>query len=261
MSVIQIKSALEEYNEGGRLKMSTGSGELDSLIDGIEEGLFYLFYGHNLPLDSIAHRLMVNCVLSKLEHGFESMAVCINNTNYSGDERIVLNPEKIANIAKAAGIDPKIVSKNLFVQTAYDPQHQVLIANNVSKLIEKNPDIKLVMINNLTKFFNDSGRQKRSEVANSIKEVISIISRACIKNKTAIIATGNANVSSKGVIPRPIGGNYLKHIANVIVHVKDIPNDWFTPKFVATLVKHQYIKTPKSVMVHGRRARKMIIFN
>jgi RecA/RadA recombinase len=261
MSVIQIKSALEHYNKGGTFKMSTGSGELDSLIDGIEEGLFYLFYGNNLPLDSIAHRLMVSCVMPKSDHGFESMAVCINNTDYSGRERMVLNPEKIANVAKASGIDPKIVSKNLFIQTAYDPQHQVLIAKEVSKLIEENPDIKLVMINNLTKFFNDSFRQKRSEVANSIKEVISVISRACIKNKIAIVATGNANVSSKGVIPRPIGGNYLKHIANVIVYVKDIPDNLFSPKFIATLVKHQYIKTPKSVMVHGRRARKMILFN
>ena len=41
--------------------MTTGSGELDSLIDGIQEGLFYSFYGDIFPLDALSHRLLVNC--------------------------------------------------------------------------------------------------------------------------------------------------------------------------------------------------------
>lgn len=241
--------------------MSTGSGELDSLLDGIEEGHFYHFYGHFVPLDSISHRLMINCVKPRSEQGFESMAICINNTDYSGRERMALNPEKIANVAKAAKIDPKIVAKNLFMQTAYNPLHQVHIAKEVSNLIKENQDIKLVLINNFTKFFNDSKGRRRPEVANSIKEVISIIGKACVKNKVAVVATGDASASSKGIIPRPIGGSYLKHISNVIVYVKNIPDNMFAPKFIATLVKHQYIKTPKHVMVHGRRGRKMMLFN
>ena len=79
----EMKSALEHYsNQGNCLKMTTGSGELDSLIDGIQEGLFYLFYGDLLPLDTLSHRLLVDCILSVKEHGFESMAVCFNNTDY-----------------------------------------------------------------------------------------------------------------------------------------------------------------------------------
>jgi hypothetical protein len=36
--------------------MTTGSGELDSFIDGIHEGLFYLFYGDTSQLDpSFSH--------------------------------------------------------------------------------------------------------------------------------------------------------------------------------------------------------------
>ena len=80
-----MKSALEHFStQGNCLKMTTGSGELDSLIDGIQEGLFYLFYGDLLPLDALSHRLLVNCILSVKEHGFESMAVCFNNTDYYG---------------------------------------------------------------------------------------------------------------------------------------------------------------------------------
>jgi hypothetical protein len=258
-----MRSALEHYtNHGNSLKMTTGSGDLDCLVDGIQEGLFYFIYGDNLPLDALSHRLLVNCILPiKLRHGFESMAICINNTDYYGRDKMILNPEKIANTAKAAGIDPKIVSKNLFVQTAYSSHHQMEIASQVSQLIETNQNIKLVVINNLTKFFSDSIGQRRPEIANSVKQVISIIHRACAKNKIAVVATGNSNVASKGVIPRPIGGNYLKHLADAIVYVKDISSNYFNLKFKATLVKHQYLKTPKSVVVHGIRARKIMLLN
>jgi hypothetical protein len=258
-----MRSALEHYtNQGNSLKMTTGSGELDSLLDGIQEGLFYLLYGDELPLDAISLRLLVNCILPiKLGHGFESMAVCVNNTDYYGSSKMILNPEKIANTAKSAGIDPKIVSKNLFVQTAYNSHHQMDIASQVSQLIETNHNIKLIVINNLTKFFRDSNAPRRPEIANSVKQVISIIHRACAKNKIALVATGDSNITSRGVIPRPVGGTYLKHLADAIVYVKDISSNYFSPKFKATLVKHQYMKTPKSVVVHGRRARKIMLLN
>src|SRR6476620_12686499 len=107
-----MKSALEHYStQGNCLKMTTGSGELDSLIDGIQEGLFYLFYGDSSPLDALSHRLLVNCILPIREHGFESMAVCFNNTGYYGRGKMTLNPEKIGNTAKVARIDPIVVSK------------------------------------------------------------------------------------------------------------------------------------------------------
>ena len=259
---LEMKSALEHFStQGNCLKMTTGSGELDSLIDGIQEGLFYLFYGDIFPLDALSHRLLVNCVLSTKEHGFDSMAVCLNNTDYYGAGKMILNPEKIASTAKASGIDPKIVAKNLFIQTAYNSQHQRQIANEVAELIQKNENIKLVVINNLTKFFKDSGAHNRPEIADTVKEVISLINRSCTKNKVSLIITGDSNQSSKGVIPRPIGGIYLKHIANVIVYVKNISNSAFLPTFKATLVKHQYLKTPKSVIVHGRKCGRMMLLN
>jgi hypothetical protein len=257
-----MKSALEHYSaQGNCLKMTTGSGELDSLIDGVQEGLFYLFYGDLLPLDALSHRLLVNCILSVKEHGFESMAVCFNNTDYYGRGKMILNPEKIANTAKVANMEPKVVSKNLYIQTAYNSKHQLQIAKEIAHLIEDNSDIKLVVINNLTKFFRDSRAERRLETANTVKEVIALICRACIKNKVAIVATGDSNLSSKGIIPRPIGGTYLKHIANVIVYLKNVSASTFLPSFKATLVKHQYMKTPKSVIVHGRKCGRMMLLN
>src|SRR5437899_11692475 len=115
---MQMQSAFEHFNEyRNTLKMTTGSASLDSLIDSIHEGQFYLFYGKNKAiLDGLVHGFLVNSVLPVREHGFESMVIYINNVDYyQPDKSVVLNPEKIAITAKYARIEPKIVLNNLFV--------------------------------------------------------------------------------------------------------------------------------------------------
>ena len=237
-------SALEQFNENrNTLKMTTGSADLDSLIDGIQEG-FYLFYGNNhVDLDALVYTFLVNCVLPlKQRHGFESMAVCINNSDYYDQRKTAaLNPEKIGIAAKCAGIEPKIIFKNLYVHLAYNEQHQLAVAEQVAGLIESNSDIKLLVVNNITKFFRES--KNKMEAANNLKQEVGIISKACTKNKVALVCTGDANTTAKGIIPRPIGGIYLKHAANVIVHFKEFSKTNGIPSFKATLIKHQYTKT------------------
>src|SRR5918995_3620303 len=167
--LFEMQSALQHYTEHRTtLKMTTGSADLDSLIDGIQEGMFYLFYGNNsVVLDAMVYRFLINCVLPiKQKHGFESMGVFLSNVNYYDYSRktsATVNPEKIAVAAKCSGIDPKIVSKNLFILTAYNEKHQLSVAEQVTKLIESNKDIKLLVIHNLTRFFKDSTGRKKIE--------------------------------------------------------------------------------------------------
>jgi hypothetical protein len=229
--------------------MTTGSADLDSLIDGIQEGLFYL--------DALVYTFLVNCVLPvKQRHGFESMAVCINNSDYYDQRKTAaLNPEKIGVAAKCAGIDPKIVFKNLYIHPAYNQQHQLAVA----ELIDSNYDVKLLIVNNVTKFFRES--KNKMEAANILKQVIGILSRVCTKNRVALVCIGDANTTSKGIIPRPIGGTYLKHAAIVIVHFKQFSKTSGIPSFKATLIKHQYTKTPKSTFLYVRKAGGMMLLD
>ena len=87
------------------------------------------------------------------------MALYINNTHYyQPDKSKVLSPEKIANAAKCLNIEPKVVFKNIFAQVAYNQRHQLAIAKQVADFITttRNQDIRLLVINNLTKYFKES---------------------------------------------------------------------------------------------------------
>lgn len=276
-----MKCALDLLNQYDTIqKMSTGSAELDSLIDGMQEGLFYLFYStpeNQLILDSLLNRLLVGCVLPKngKKHGFESMAILFNNIDYYTDKNKhqLLNPEKIATIAKYAEIEPKIVFKNLYVQTAYNLEHQVTIAQEIADKIESNPDIKLLAIRDLTKFIvtdNKAGydSSNRMDDSGTLKKVLSILYQTCVKNKVTVVATGYCSVSSNGIIPRPIGGTYLKHIVNVIVNLKPILSNGYyyattsntgggsSVPYKATMTKHPYQSTPKSANLYAKRLGK-----
>ena len=151
-----MQTAYDHFNEHrNTLRMTTGSANLDSLIDRIQEGQFYLFYGSNKTfLDGLVHGLLVNCVLPVREkHGFESMAMYINNVDYYQPDK----PEKIAIAAKCSGIEPKIVFKNLFVQIAYNQRHQLTVRKQVSDFLEsRNQDIRLLVVNNITKYFGEA---------------------------------------------------------------------------------------------------------
>ena len=125
--------------------------------------------------------------------------------------------------------------------------------------MESNNDIKLLLVNKVTKFFEDS--KNKMEAANILKEVIGIISKVCTKNKVALVCTGDANTTAKGIIPRPIGGIYLKHAANVIVHFKEFSKTSSVPSLKATLIKHQYTKTPKSTVMYVRKAGGLMLLD
>src|ERR671918_85137 len=274
--ISEMKCALDLLDQFGTIqKMSTSSAEIDSLIDGIQAGLFYLFYSsheNQLLLDSILYRQLIGCILPKSQkkNGLESAALLCNNIDlsYGKNKHQLLNPEKIAITSKYAGIEPKIVFKNLYVHTAYNLEHQARVAEEIAEIIESNPDIKLLAIRDLTKYLakDRNANWNTDDDANSLKKTLGTLYRACTKNKVAIVATGGCNVSNSGIIPKPNGGTYLKHIANVVVHIK--PNFWTTTtynnntssspyvSFKASMIKHPYQRTPKAVNFYARRIGK-----
>lgn len=81
-----------------------------------------------------------------------------------------------------------------------------------------------------------------------------------------MVSTGYCSVSSSGILPRPIGGTYLKHIVNIIVNLKpNLSNGYYyttysntggggsSASYRTTMTKHPYQLTPKSTNIYAKR--------
>lgn len=243
---ILMKTAAEVLDEEkSRLRLTTGSGDLDSFIGGIEEGLFYLFYGEQEILDSLIHRLLVNCVLQQEKGGFEAKGIYFNNTNYYTGKTI-LNPSELGGLAKHIGVDPMDVLKNIRVAAAYNEQRQLIVAKEIADAIGDDPDIKLLAAHNITRFFSDSKKPEKTREV--LKQVVSHLWNTSSARRTAFVATADETPTGRGFISRPVGGNLLRHVANIIVHFRKL-YDGPVSSVKATLVKHPYRKTPDSIVL------------
>lgn len=243
---IVMKTAAEALEEErSKLKMTTGNGDLDSLIGGIEEGLFYLFYGEQEILDGLIHRLIVNCVVPREQGGFQAKGVYFNNTDYYSGKTI-LDPSELGGLAKHVGIDPNLVFSKIYAVAAYNEQRQLILAKQVAELMEHDARIRLLAIHNLTRFFADS--KKPEETRQILKQVINHLWSVASKNKIAVVATADAMSTGRGFIPRPIGGSFFRHISTIIVYLKKF-QDGPVSSIKASLIKHPYKKTPDSIIL------------
>jgi hypothetical protein len=246
-----IQTALEDFNEHGkRLRLTTGSGDLDSLIGGIEAGSFYLFYGEPEILDLMIHRLLVNCVMPVEKGGFGSKAIYFNNTDYYVGKSII-DPSRLGMLAKHAGVDPALVFKNVEVASAFNEARQLLVASEVANLITEDNAFKLLAVHNITRFLENSKNRKESQ--ETLKKVVGNLWRTASKNCVALVITVDTPNSVRGFVPKPFGGIFIRQSASILVHFKKLNNSSILSHKV-TLVKHPYKRAPQSVVLYVRQA-------
>ena len=131
------------------LKITTSSKAFDGLIGGgFEAGSITECFGEfGSSKTQIGHQLAINVQLPKEKGGAEGMCVYI-------DSEGAFRPERIEQMAKAAGLDPIQALKNIKVARAFNSDHQMLLAEKVEDLIKNEGlNIKLVIIDSLTSHF------------------------------------------------------------------------------------------------------------
>ena len=246
-----IQTALEDFNEQRkRLKMTTGSGDLDSLLGGVETGSFYLFYGDPEILDLITHRLLVNCVMPVERGGFEAKAVYFNSTDYYAGKTLI-DPSKLGMIAKHAGVDPSLVFKNVEVAAAFNEERQWFASKEVSKLIRESGDFKLLIAHNITRFLADSKKPKESREV--LKRVVGELWRTASEKNVAFVATADAADTGRSLVPKPSGGIFIRQAASILVHFRRF-YDGPISSYKVTLVKHPYKRAPESIVLYVSQA-------
>jgi DNA repair protein RadA len=211
------EAVLERRKDIG--KITTGVKELDNLIGGgVETEAITETYGRFASGKSqLGFQLAVNVQLPRDKGGLDGAVLFI-------DTEGTFRPERIEQIAKAAGMDSKKTLENVIVVRAITTEQQILTIERADKLImEKN--IKLIIVDSLMSLFRSEfvGRGALNERQGKINQHLHKLQMLADKFKLAIYIT-NQVMDNPGILfgdpTTPIGGNILAHAATTRLYLK-----------------------------------------
>ncbi len=205
-------------------KISTNSKDLDALIGGgIEINAITEVYGKFASgKTQLAFQLAVNAQLPKDKGGVDGKVLFI-------DTEGTFRPERIEDIAKAKGIDPKTALENIMVVRATSSEKQMLTIERADSLIrEKN--IKLIIIDSLTALFRAEflGRGALGERQQKLNSHMHKLQQLADKYDVAVYVT-NQVMDNPGILfgdpTTPIGGNIIAHAATLRLYIRKSKED------------------------------------
>ena len=200
-------------------KITTGVKDLNDLIGGgVETEAITETYGRFASGKSqLGFQLAVNVQLPKEKGGLDGAALFI-------DTEGTFRPERIEQIAKAAGADPKKVMENIIVVRATTTEQQILTIERADKLIQEK-NIKLIVVDSLMALFRSEfiGRGALNERQGKINQHLHKLQMLADKYKLAVYIT-NQVMDNPGILfgdpTTPIGGNILAHAATTRLYLK-----------------------------------------
>jgi RecA/RadA recombinase len=216
--------------------LSTGCVDLDRLIgNGVEPGVFYLFYGDpQSGIDLFLHQLMAGALDAEDGAG---KVVYLNCGNYR-EEKTLFDIPTLVRFLKARKLDPKEGLERVLVFCAFSEEQQEQVIEEVRQTIEGTKEIRLLVAHNIAKLFTAENKhtEKRYKRIPRLQRVVLRLWQTCAARSVAMVASCKPTETRKGGTPRPEGGRYLSHEANVIVYLEKVGGLVPTPQ--AYLVKH-----------------------
>jgi len=204
-------TAEEYYNRRSKLgHISTGCRALDELLGGgIETQAITEFVGEfGTGKTQICHQLAVMVQFPREKGGLSGRAVYI-------DTEGTFRPERIIQIAKYRGLDPKEALKNIFYARSYNSDHLLLLVDKVFNFAQSE-NVKLVIIDSLISHFRAEylGREHLAPRQQKINMLIHKLQRMADIFNIAVVITNQVMAQPDvffGNPSRPAGGNVVAH--------------------------------------------------
>lgn len=145
------------------------------------------------------------------------------------DSEATFRPERIVQMAEAAGMDPQEVLKGIFVARAENSDHQMLLIEKAEELIANN-NIKLIVVDSLTSHFRADfmGRGALSERQQKLNKHMHTLQRLAEKYNLAVYVT-NQVMDDPGMMfgdpTKPIGGHIVGHNSTLRLYLRKSKED------------------------------------
>ncbi len=222
-------SALEKRKRIG--KLSTGSKEFNNLLGGgIETQAITECYGaFGSGKTQLSHQLSVNVQLPKEQGGFEGGVLFIDTEN-------TFRPERIMQMAEAAGLNPEEVLSKVFVGRAYNSDHQLLLVDRAKDMIREN-NIKLIIIDSITSHFRADyiGRGTLANRQQKLNQHMHTLQKLADTHNLAVYIT-NQVMSRPDMLfgdpTAPIGGHIIGHQSTFRLYLRKSKGDLRIAKLV-----------------------------
>jgi len=199
--------------------ITTGSKALDELLGGgvqtqaITEAAAPFGAGKT----QLGFQLSCNVQLPPEKGGLEGTVLFIDTEN-------TFRPQRIVQMAKAIGLDPDKVLKNIYVARAYNSDHQILLIEKANKLIEEK-GVKLIVVDSLTSHFRSEfvGRAELAPRQQKLNRHLHTLQRLADTYNLAVYVTNQVLADPSilfGDPTRPVGGHVLAHAATYRLYIR-----------------------------------------
>lgn len=224
MGFISGTTLLNKRSEVGKIRFQ--SEELNNLLGGGVEtqAITECFGQFGSGKTQIGLQLAVNVQLPKKEGGLGGYAVIIDTEN-------TFRPERIAQIAENAGIDPKKALNKIKIARAYSSDHQMLLVEKISDLIEKEQiPVKLVIVDSLMGLFRSeyAGRGTLANRQQKLNRHLHDLQRLADRYNLAVYVTNQVMSRPDVFFGDPtaaIGGNIVGHASTFRIYLRKSRGD------------------------------------
>lgn len=204
---------------------------LDELLDGgIEEGCVTLFYG---------------------EAGTGKTNVCLQLArNVAREERkvVFIDTEGVSldRLKQMCSDDFDAVLKRILFSEPYTIDDQEKMVEKTIKLVDKNKDIGIVVLDSATTHFRVTLRNEEREDRRSLNRQVTMLMQTAREMSLPVVLTSQVYTDIETGLYQPLGGHMLSHNAKTIIRL-----DKVSPGVrKAVLMKHRNIAEEKSVIFH-----------
>lgn len=212
-------------------KLTTGSKELDSLIGGgLESQSITEIYGKFASgKTQWCFQTAITVQLPKEQGGLEGTCLYIDSENS-------FRPERVLQIAKRFQMEPEEALKNILVARAYNSDHQMLLVDKASEMIE-DKKVKLVIVDSLTSQFRSEffGRGMLADRQQRLNRHMRALQKLAEMHNVIVLVTNQVMERPDilfGDPTAPIGGNIVGHASKTRLYLRKSKDD----KRVAKLV-------------------------
>ncbi len=217
---LELMTAQELFEKRQMAKrITTASKNLDKLLGGgLETQAITEFAGeYGTGKSQICMQLCVTAQQPFEQGGLGGKVLFI-------DTEGTFAPQRINDVSKARGLESKKILENIIYARCYNSDHQILLVDKVSKIIEEEK-VKLIIVDSLISHFRGEyvGREMLSERQQKLNQHIHKLLRLAEFYNCAVVITNQIQSNPTQIFGdpnRPAGGNIVAHASTHRIYIR-----------------------------------------